>query len=270
MAAMIVAAMAVVHAVAGEMSWRPLELAFGTTQPAMGMPTQEPWLHVELVKQAASGQLTPVILTSAGHVADLPVHFSAASHGPVVFLHTYVVGLNAHPVQQGPFGHLQLSEPDPRHVSLTSVGHCAEVPVHVSSGSQAPVLARQTVLPSLYVVVGQLAAVPEQCVSRSQAPLAVRHTTVLSLKLSAGHAGEVPVQFSATSQTWVARLHVEPPGRYTSGGQVVELPVQYSGESQLPEAARHTVDELRKLQPSQQDVLVVQEHCTWARTETGQ
>jgi hypothetical protein len=92
----------------------------------------------------------------------------------------------------------------------TSVGHAAELPEQVSSGSQEPVDARQTVPEARKPSGGQAPDEPVQLSAISQAPAEARHVLVAELYPST--QCPVPSQESVPSQgpLFDVPTHVEP------------------------------------------------------------
>ncbi|PYR72292.1 MAG: hypothetical protein DMF86_24070, partial [Acidobacteria bacterium] len=89
---------------------------------------------------------------SAGQAADVPVHVSAASHGPAAALQVVDAGWNA------------------------SAGHCALLPVHCSATSHAPAEPRHVVVESAKASDGHEGLLPVQVSATSQAPAEARQT----------------------------------------------------------------------------------------------
>src|SRR5437764_441746 len=116
----------------------------------------------------ADGRHSAVLLSSAGQAALDPVQFSAVSQTPAEARHWTVLG-------RKPSGGQSLLTPSQlsdtsqtsatgRHSALllTSAGHAAFDPVHVSATWQAPAAARQVVPTGRSVAAGQSVDVPAQ------------------------------------------------------------------------------------------------------------
>jgi hypothetical protein len=190
-----------------------------------------------------------VSVWAAGHAPELPVHVVTRLATPAVQLaipHTVEFGLKSSVGQE-------LLEPS--HFSSTSQTSTAgrqgwvlgclasaqvvDAPVHLSSRSQGPLAARQTVpefpalcwhelfvpsqvsvvhgLPSsvqavaaiFFTSAGQLSVAPSQRSSSSHSPVAARQTCVAGCLVSA-HALELPLQVSARSQGPLAARQTAP------------------------------------------------------------
>jgi len=85
-----------------------------------------------------------------------------------------------------------------RAVLFASAGQVADPPVQLSTRSQKPADARQTVDELARASAGQVFDAPVQVSTGSQIPVDGRHTALLFA--SAGHAPALPVQFSEGSQ----------------------------------------------------------------------
>lgn len=169
----------------------------------------------QLVRHALDAALhwKPLQLTGANDmqaVAPPPVHRgcgvswpfvqNASPHGAFAgwnasFGHAAELPVHVSTMSQAPAEARQMVDAD----ASTSVGHVTDVPLHTSCGSHGPWLMRQTVLPPASTLLGQAGDEPVHVSAGSQAPWLARHTVVFGSSASAGQVALVPVQRSAGS-----------------------------------------------------------------------
>jgi hypothetical protein len=124
---------------------------------------------------SANRQTVPLWNWSAGQAADVPLQFSAMSHGPPELRQVVVAGWKP------------------------SAGQAADVPVQFSATSQGPIELRQVVVAGRNAFAGQAADVPVQFSASSHSPRRAPAGHAGRRKSSDGQVSEVPLQFSATS-----------------------------------------------------------------------
>ena len=90
-------------------------------------------------------------------------------------------------------------------------GHVAEVPVHISAGSQAPPDARHSTDEVAKPSTGQVLLAPVQCSATSHTSTPARQTVELSLNPASGQVVSVPLHVSWFSHAPGTEPQVRPP-----------------------------------------------------------